>query len=233
VRRPPTGASLTLKTPPSVEVLVRPDPCDHPPARLRPSEVEGRGDVRRIERLGPTVPVHGDVDPLSFGSAVHAFLAADSVELDEEDRRELGARILDGWGVAAALALDDLLQLSQRFSRWLSARWPGGRIRREWPVEHRLPEGTVVRGKIDVFVQAESTLALIDHKVIMAGEARALEAAAGYAGQLTTYANALVAANIGGEVEMVIHLPLSGLVAYVGDVAIDITAPPPPSAPGT
>ena len=58
-------------------------------------------------------------------------------------------RQLVGWGVAEGLALDNLLEMGQRFSRWLSARWPGGRARREWPVEHGLPKGTVVRGKID------------------------------------------------------------------------------------
>ena len=93
----------------------------------------------------------------------------------------------------------------------------GRQGRSEWPVEHRLPGGTVVRGKIDVVVEAESTLAIVDHKVIVADDARALEEAARYAGQLTTYANALVAAKALGEVEMVIHLPLSGLVVYVGE----------------
>ena len=233
VRRPPPGASLAAKTPTSAEVFFRPDRRDHPPARLRPSEVLGRGAVLRTERLGRPMFVHGDVDRLAFGSAIHAFLAADRTELDAEDRQELGGRILDGWGVASALALGDLLQVGERFSRWLSAEWPSGRVRREWPVEHRLPNGTVVRGKVDVVVQTESALALIDHKVIVAGEARALEAAAGYAGQLTTYANALVAAKVRGDLEMVIHLPLSGLVAYVGRAVPEITAAPRPSSQGT
>jgi hypothetical protein len=151
--------------------------------------------------------------PTIAGSAVHAFLAADRPELDEEDRRDVGARVLGGWGVASALALGDRLAMGERFLRWLSGRWPIGRVRREWPVEHRLREGAVARVEVEAVVEAESVLVLIDHKVIVAGEARALEAAAGYVGQL--------------------HLPLSGLVAYVGEPTPELTAPPRPASRGT
>jgi ATP-dependent helicase/nuclease subunit A len=172
--------------------------------------------VKRVERLGPPVLVKADVDPLALGSAVHAFLAADRAGLDADDRGELGARILDGWEVDQTLALKDLLEMSQRFSQWLAARWPLGRARHEWPVEHLLSSGTMVRGKVDVIVGTESALAIIDHKVIVADETRALGEAARYAGQLGAYADALVAAGMRGAVEIVIHLPLSGLVTWIG-----------------
>lgn len=230
VRRAPPPVSAAPKGAGSAEVLVRAGPRDHPPARLRPSEIARRGRVARVERLGPPITVHGEVDPIALGSAVHAFLAADRAELDADDQRELGARILDGWGVAQALELEDLLEMSQRFSRWLTARWPGGRARREWPVEHRLPGGTLVRGLVDVMLETASAVAVIDHKVIVADEAHAIDEAAGYAGQLDAYGEALVAAGAPGEVETLIHLPLAGLVAHL---VTTVRAPPPPSSPGT
>jgi hypothetical protein len=47
------------------------------------------------------------------------------------------------------------------------------------------------------------------------GRWRALKEATGYAGQLGAYADALVAAGMRGAVEIMIHLPLSGLVTWI------------------
>jgi ATP-dependent exoDNAse (exonuclease V) beta subunit len=108
-----------------------------------------------------------------------------------------------------------LLEISRRFSTWIAARWPLGSVRREWPVEHRLAASTLVRGTIDVVVETETTLAIIDHKVLLVSEARGLESAAAYAGQLRTYAAAILATGKRREVELLIHLPLSGVVAWI------------------
>jgi ATP-dependent exoDNAse (exonuclease V) beta subunit len=169
----------------------------------------------RVVRLGPALTLAAGVDPLLLGSGVHAFLAADVPSLDEDDRRELAARLLDAWSLAEAMSVEDLLAAGRRFSQWLATRWPGGRARCEWPVTHRLPEGTVVHGKIDVLVETEGTLAVIDHKIIAAPEARALTEAAGYAGQLRLYADALRAATGRASLELLVHLPLAGLVAEI------------------
>lgn len=72
-----------------------------------------------------------------------------------------------------------------------------------------------MRGTVDVVVETETTLTIIDHKILLANEPIALEDAAGYAGQLKTYANALVAAGKRRDVELLIHLPLSGIMAHI------------------
>lgn len=216
VRRPPPPAPLGAAVAGSAEILLRPEPREHPPARLRPSEAVASGRVLRVEHLGPAITLSCAIDPLLLGSGVHAFLAADAPGLDEDDRRELAARLLHGWGLAEAVRLEDLLDAGRRFSQWLVARWAGGRVHREWPVEHRLPEGTIVHGKIDVVVETEDALAVIDHKIIAAPEARALAEAGGYAGQLRLYAAAMRAATRRTAIETLVHLPLSGIVAAIG-----------------
>lgn len=215
VRRPPPMDSSPARGATSAEVLVRPPSRTYPPARLRPSDSDSPGTVDHIERLGASLVISADVDPRALGTAVHAFLAADRSELDDDDRARIGARLLAAWSVSHALSVAQLLELSRRFSTWIAARWPLGSVRREWPVEHRLAATTLVRGTVDVVVETESTLAIIDHKVLLVSEVRGLESAAAYAGQLRTYAAAILAAGKRREVELLIHLPLSGVVAWI------------------
>ncbi|MDC3959012.1 UvrD-helicase domain-containing protein [Polyangium jinanense] len=217
VRRPAPRASLVSSQadPAHAEILDRPSPRTYAPALLAPSNLEGQGSVLDIERIGPRVSARATVDPAALGSAVHAFLASDRPGLDEDDRAELAARLLDAWGVAEALPVEDVLALGRRFSDWLGTRWPGAILRREWPVEHRLAAGTLVRGKLDLLVMAGETLVVIDHKVVLAGELDALEEIRGAHGQLRAYADALLAAGA-ASVQVRVHLPLAGLVARLG-----------------
>lgn len=222
LRRPPRHATGALPIPTAADIHVRPAPRDYPPARARPSDVERTGTIVRTERLGPSIALAvEDADPIALGTAVHAFLAADRPDLDDDDRAELGMRLLTAWGIERALPLFDLLQMGLRLRQWIAAKWPAGRVHREWPIEHRLPAGTIVRGAADLVVETAASIAIIDHKVIAATDERVLSEAAGYAGQLDAYAAALVAAGTARPVETMVHLPLSGLVVRVQTARTD------------
>ncbi len=215
VRSSPEIATLATRTVELPEVLVRPGSRHYPPARLRPSDVDATGRVVQAIRLGPALDGIAPCDPIALGSAVHGFLAADRADLDADDRSEMAFRLLSGWEVASSLSLENLLLIGDRLTQWLSAEWPGWRCRREWPIEHLLPTGTRVRGVADLVVEIGETAAVVDHKILSTTDSDALEAAAGYAGQLGVYADALMATQSWRRVDTWIHLPLSGLVVRV------------------
>lgn len=215
VRRPPPRPS-TLSAPSSstfTDVVDRPAPRAFPPAILAPAGLEGQGSASIVERIGPRVQVRIPFDPVALGTAVHVFLAADRPGLDDDDRAEMASRLLEAWGVSKAIAVDELLGLSRRLWAWIDTRWPGATVRREWPVEQKLASGTIVRGKLDVLVTAGETLVVLDHKLVLAREAEVLDEIRGAFGQLRAYADAVLASGAGRSAEILVHLPLSGLVA--------------------
>jgi ATP-dependent exoDNAse (exonuclease V) beta subunit len=220
VRRPPPAAAEAEGPPGAVEIFAAPAPASASPApapaRLRPSEADERGTVLAVERLGAErMPSVRGEDPTALGTAVHGFFAADRPGLDGDDRAELATRLLEAWGATEALEPADLLAMGEQLDAWIARRWPGSRVRRELPMEHRLPAGTIVRGTLDLVIEHEAGTVVVDHKVLVADEPTALAQAAGYAGQLRAYAAGLVAAGARAPVETWIHLPLSGMAARV------------------
>lgn len=215
VRRPPPRQAAA-RGPTFAEVFAQPERGTYAPARLRPSDADERGAASDPLRIGPALAVDTtNIDPSALGSAVHGFFAADVPGLDDDDRAELATRLLSSWDVLTAIDPASLLDMSARLWAWLERRWPGARVRREWPIEHRRAGGTVVRGIADLVVETGTATVVLDHKVLALDEPAALNEAAGYAGQLRVYAEALVAAGAPPGVETWIHLPLSGLVVRV------------------
>jgi ATP-dependent exoDNAse (exonuclease V) beta subunit len=88
-------------------------------------------------------------------------------------------------------------------------------LRREWPVLHRLPEGTVLRGVADLVLELEAGLVVLDHKSFPGNRGQAVTRAAEYAGQLAAYARALKASTGKEILATYIHLPVSGLAVEV------------------
>jgi hypothetical protein len=179
--------------------------------------VEARGEVTGVQRLGEPIAIAREVDPIALGSVIHGFLATDRAELDPDARSEVGARLLESWGVQQALPLERLLEIGERLQAWLAAEWPGATVRHEWPIEQRLAGGTVLRGRADLFVTCEDRAAVVDHKVIVdVDDARAIDAAAIYAGQLQLYADAIAAEKVHARVDTLVHLPLAGMLVRLG-----------------
>ncbi len=187
----------------------------HPPAWAQPSGLEAAGTVGEPERLGERLALSGEPDMARVGEAVHGFLAADVPGLAATERLELARRLLDGWGVPAALQPAALLQASDRFRAWAEAKWPQAEWWREWPVQRELEGGTVLRGRADLMLASAEGVHVVDHKSFPGTTEQALARAATHAGQLMEYARA--AAEAGGRPvgEVFIHLPLVGMVVPV------------------
>ena len=214
VRSPEPREPVARETRPEAGAPLR-APVLHPPAFLQPSMLEGWGRVLGAERIGERTPLTGEPEMADLGQAVHGFLAADRQELSAEQRLTLATRLLSGWNVRAALKPEALLAMGDALRRWAEARAPGATWRREWPLHHTQPNGTVVRGLADLVLDTPEGLLLVDHKSFPGAVAEAMERAVGHAGQLAAYARALRAATGREVLGCFIYLPLSGMLMPV------------------
>lgn len=187
----------------------------HPPAHVSPSDLEGCGQAQDPESVGKRIPLAGTPDMGAVGNAVHGFLAADRGDMDVESRKKIATGLLTRWDVLSALQPDALLMMSDRLNEWIAQIWPGAKWHREWPVMLKRNDGTIVRGIADLVLELDDAYVLVDHKTFPGNQKQALERVAGYAGQLTAYAEAIGRATDRPVTHMFIHLPVSGLVIPV------------------
>lgn len=147
----------------------------------------------------------------AVGEAFHTFFASDLRELDTEQRQELAEGVLARWGVEEQISIGDLLQSSADLRQWADSRWPGARWHREWPLQRRLENGTLIHGSADLVLELESGFVLADHKSFRT-TSWSEERIAALSGQLGAYSKAIAKSTdlefLGGWV----HLPLEGCV---------------------
>ena len=165
-----------------------------------------------LERYGERLMLRGDPEMQRVGEAIHGFLAADRPTLDPDERRAIAVGLLERWGVAAALGPDDLVRASDRLRAWVDARFPGAVWHREWPLLHRQPNGTVIRGTADLVIEHADGYAVIDHKSFPGSAEQAAARAAGFQGQLSAYASAVATATGRPVTGCYVHLPVLGAV---------------------
>lgn len=185
----------------------------YPPARVTPSAAECVPCVLgEVVSLGPRVALAGSPDMDAVGDAIHAFLAADR---DDNERVARAERLLSGYRVARCLAAHDLVTIASRLWRWIGERFPSAELRREWPVTHRLPTGTMVAGTVDVVISTQDGFVVLDHKSFPGRTEDAGERAAGFSGQLAAYAAAIQAATKKRVLATWIHFPIRGQLVEV------------------
>ena len=177
---------------------------------LASSETAGEGEGEFVEEgvdraLAP-------FEMKDMGSAVHAFIAADSPEYAASDRPKMAEEILARWQVAVALAPADLVEISDRLRRWAGAKWPRAKWHREWPVYQRLDTGSVTSGVTDLILETPDGLVIIDHKAYPGGPGDAAEYAVGDAAQVQVYADTAALATGKPILGTYIHFPLIGAV---------------------
>ena len=194
---------------------VAPGRRSHPPAIVVPSEMapsERAAEAATVERCGDRLRLGANPDMQRVGEAVHGFLAADRPTFAAAERRDIAAGLLQRWDVAGVLRVDDLLRASERLRTWVASRFPGAVWHREWPLQHRQPNGTIVRGTADLVIEHGSGFAIVDHKSFPGTVEQAVRRAAGYAGQLAAYAAAVAAAREQPVTGSFVHLPVLGLI---------------------
>lgn len=192
-------------------------PREYPPASENMSSVDRTGTLGEIEAIGSPLFIQPPVEWIDLGSAVHAFFAADAAELGAEERLPLATAILERWGVQGALRGEELVGAADALRAWVERRWPAARAHREWPARLRQPNGTESIGYTDMVLMDADSFALLDYKCVGGSRDEALQAAAGYAGQIWTYAEAIAKATSKRGAGCFIHLVAQGLLVAVHD----------------
>ncbi|MEK6629515.1 MAG: PD-(D/E)XK nuclease family protein [Acidobacteriota bacterium] len=188
-------------------------PREFPPASGDISRVSGTGTLGEVDVIGAAPFIQLPVDWAVLGTAVHAFLAADRSGKETGERLAMATAVLGRWSVQGALRAEELLAASDALRAWVERRWPGATWHREWPVRMRQEGGTELIGYADLVLVDGESFVLVDHKCLGGTRDEALDASAGYAGQVWTYAAAIAKATGKRAAGCFVHLVAQGIVA--------------------
>ncbi len=125
-----------------------------------------------------------------LGTAVHHCIARAGARGAVEQADV--SSILNNWGVGNTVDNAAVVAQLNAFRTWCAERWPGCPTFVEVPIEANRPDGTRVRGRIDLLVQSSNGWILVDHKSNPGGTDRNEQLALEHGPQLTAYAQALV-----------------------------------------
>lgn len=182
---------------------VKADPLWH-----RPSAASG-GTFKVVETdtVGVRLSLAGKPDMTSLGTALHLCIARAGV-LGGISVSEI-EHILKAWAVAHHVDKDSVCAQIAAFQAWLAKRWPGCPVYVEVPIEADGPNGTRIRGRIDLLVEEPSGWILLDHKSNPGGATRDEELAAEHGPQIQSYAHALLSATGKPLAQRWLYLPVA------------------------
>ena len=107
----------------------------------------------------------------------------------------------------------------EAFQAWLQHRWPGSVVTVEVPIEADRPDGTRLRGRIDLLVDTPDGWVLIDHKANPGGASRDEALSQQYGPQLSSYAEAIEACSGKRVKELWLFLPVAARAVRVEMIA--------------
>lgn len=174
----------------------------------RPSSaVGGKFSIFESSTIGIRIALIGKPDMAVLGTALHHCIAR-AETLGAVELAEIG-NILSNWGVGSSVNHAAVVAQLTAFRAWCEERWPGCSTFVEVPVEANLPDGTRLKGRIDLLVQSPKGWILIDHKSNPGSSERNEELALEHGPQLAAYAEALVRATGTPVAEQWLYLPVA------------------------
>ncbi len=189
-------------------------PIDHPPARLSPSSITGDGQILSLKKIGDRLPLNGTPDMTALGEAIHTFYAADNTDLDKKARLQMAKDILTRWQVAGSLKPEDLLKSADALKAWVDKTYPNATWKKEVPILHRLDNGILISGFIDLLLETPDQLIIIDHKAFPGNQAELKKRSEEYFGQLEAYEDCLKGITDNPLVKK-LHYPVAGYLVEV------------------
>lgn len=145
----------------------------------------------QVLSYGTAVPIRGTPDMATVGEALHAVIAHLCVSRAAWPDNGAVQAILDRWNVAHVLEADSVVAGVASLQQAIVGQWAPSAVMVEVPVESLLPNGQVMRGRIDMLLRNSAGWILIDHKSNRVRSGNWAEEAAEYAGQLSAYAEAI------------------------------------------
>lgn len=163
----------------------------------------------------PVFPQLGEDQEAALGNAVHAYLTAlPSLEgLLPDERLQVAARCLQGFGAEGLVAADQLVAMGERLAAWVARTYPGTTWHTEVPVTAPRSGGGQWNGSIDLLLRLpDGGMVIVDHKSSPVRRDQLSAKAATYAGQLAAYREALEVQDLTVAATW-IHFPLAGAMA--------------------
>ena len=159
----------------------------------RPSSASGGAfTVVETDAVGVRLSLAGKPDMASLGTALHLCIARAGVLGGISPPDVEG--ILKTWAVAGSVDKDAVCTQTSAFQAWIAKRWPDCPVYVEVPIEADGPNGTRIRGRIDLLVELPDGWILVDHKSNPVGPARDDDLIALHGPQLESYGHALLSA---------------------------------------
>ncbi|HEK1388367.1 TPA: UvrD-helicase domain-containing protein [Pseudomonas aeruginosa] len=186
-----------------------PRPCvQAKPLWHRPSSASG-GTFKVVETdaVGVRLSLAGKPDMASLGTALHLCIARAAV-LGSVPSPDV-ERILKTWAVAHSVDKDAVCVQVEAFLAWIAKRWPSCPVHVEVPIEADGPNGTRIRGRIDLLVEEPNGWILLDHKSNPGGAARDEDLAAEHGPQIESYGHALLSATGKPVSQRWLYLPVA------------------------
>ena len=174
----------------------------------RPSSASG-GTFKVVETdaVGVRLSLAGKPDMASLGTALHLCIARAGVigGISAPDVE----RILMTWAVAHSVDKEAVCAQARAFQAWVAKRWPDCPVYVEVPIEANGPNGTRIRGRIDLLVELPDSWILMDHKSNPGGSARDEDLVAEHGPQLESYGRALLNATGKPVSERWLYMPVA------------------------
>lgn len=174
----------------------------------RPSSASGGTfTVVETDAVGVRLSLAGKPDMASLGTALHLCIARAGVlgGISPPDVE----RILKIWAVADSVDKDAVCTQTSAFQAWVAKRWPDCPVYVEVPIEANGPNGTRIRGRIDLLVELPDSWILMDHKSNPGGSARDEDLVAEHGPQLESYSHALLNATGKPVSERWLYMPVA------------------------
>ena len=184
------------------------------PLWLRPSSAAGGSfKVAETDAVGIRLSLAGKPNMASLGTALHLCIARAGIvgTVPTEDVE----RILTNWAVAQCVDTRAVCVQIASFQEWLSKRWPGCPVHVEAPVETNGPNGTHIRGRLDLLVETPDGWILIDHKSNPGGAAKDEDLVTEYGPQLMCYEHAIFSATGKPVLQKWLYLPVAARAVRV------------------
>ena len=189
---------------------------EYPNARVSPSELPynpddaGEDELKTVEVFGQRIKIIGSPEMDVLGSAVHSYFAVDYECLTANDQTNLARSVLKNWSMESSIDPTDLVDAGKRLAAFIDRSYEGYKAYKEWPISMRNEEGQIVQGWIDILLDTPAGYVIIDHKDYPGKDV--LDRMKKYVPQLRTYKEIVEKATGRPVIDMLLHLPISGLI---------------------
>jgi len=177
------------------------------------AEMQTKASAGELISIGDRMPIMGSPDMAELGNAIHVVIAAKCINdnFSQADTDQL----LDSLAMNHHIKTSDVLNVSDSLISYINSTYPNAKLHAEYPIQHVLDNGQIVKGWIDLLIETEQGWIICDHKSSPKKVSQLQNVALEYSGQLKMYADAMNEISELPVLSTIIYFPVSGNIAPV------------------